>query len=180
MVVLEATLGFGKGQRRPSSGQGLWFNVRSFQSSHTFLQQLSSPTSRGSSALLLVCTFPSPLTGLHMPLSLRGPARSSPLTKGMQARQDFGAPVPIEADAAHQELLVHRLDLWARAVLPLRHGDHRWLCHSHSLCMERRSTPGKPALALPTYPHLSNPLKRTSPISFHASVRTGSDLEGAG
>lgn len=61
----------------------------------------------------------------------------SPLTEGMQARQNLGAPVPIQADAAHQELLVHGLDLWARAVLPLRHGAHRWLLPLTPACIWR-------------------------------------------
>lgn len=141
LVLSKAALGFGEGQRRLCSGQGWYLSVRSFWLSYGFLHQAlisyrlevtsSSACVHKFPHLLQVYTRYSPLRSackVFIPPSTQPP---SPLTEGMQARQNLGAPVPIQADAAHQELLVHWLDLRARAVLPLCHGAHDGSCHSH-------------------------------------------------
>lgn len=116
--------------------------------------------------LLQVCTGNTLSAGLARPSPLPGTHSLSPLTKGMQARQDFGAPVPIQADTAHQKLLVHRLDLWARAVVPLCHGVHGWLLPLTPACIQRQGQPqGSLHFLSPPDPHYSNPLQRTNPIS---------------
>lgn len=134
------------GQKRPCSGQGPRTSVRSFWSSHGFLHQTLIYCSWSSPAPLHVYTNFPHLTGLHTPLPSQGACKvflppsahtPSPLTEGMQARKNLGAPVPIQADAAHQELLVHGLDLWARAVLPLCHGVHRCLLPLTPACVWR-------------------------------------------
>lgn len=107
------------------------------------------------------------LQGLHTsPSHIHTYTHPSPLTKGMQARQNLGASVAIQADAAHQELLVHRLDLWARAVLPLRHGAHRRFPPLTAACVQRDGQlQGGPHFLSPPEPHHSNPLQRTNSIS---------------
>lgn len=98
----------------------------------------------------------------------------------MQARQNLGAPVTIQADAAHQELLVHRLDLRARALLPLRHGVHDVSCHSQQPVQGERVSAWE--VSTPS-PCLSPPLKSPAENELHclpARGRTGSDADGAG
>lgn len=115
--------------------------------------------------LLQVCTCHPQLRGPASSSSPSGTHTPSPLTKGMQARQNLGAPIPVQADAAHQELLVHRLDLWARAVLPLRHGAHGRFLPLTPACVQRERQPqGSPCSLSPPDPHHSNPLQGTNPI----------------
>ena len=98
----------------------------------------------------------------------------SPFTEGVQTRQDLGAPVPIQADAAHQELLVHRLDLRARAVLPFRHGAHRWLLPLTPACTQRDGQHQGSQHSLPPHdPHHPQSLKSTSPISSLPGMEQG-------
>lgn len=177
----KAALGFGQGQRRPCSGQGPQTSVRNLRSSHRFLHRTLTSCRLGFiSSPPCVHTPPSPLTGLHMPLpspgALQGPHPSpvhtpSPLTEGVQAGQNLGAPVPIQADAAHQELLVHWLDLWARAVLPLRHGAHGWHLPLTPACVRKdgQYQGSQQTLSPP------DPLQSTSPISSLPGTEQGEE-----
>lgn len=97
----------------------------------------------------------------------------SPLTEGVQARKNLGALVPIQADAAYQELLVHRLDLWARAVLPLCHGAHSWLLPLTPASVQRDGQHQGIQHFSPPNPRHSNPLQRTCPHLFPARGKTG-------
>ncbi|KAL0629444.1 hypothetical protein AAY473_002770, partial [Plecturocebus cupreus] len=105
----------------------------------------------------------------------------SPLTEGVQARKNLGTLVPIQADAAYQELLVHRLDLWARAVLPLCHGAHRWLLPLKPASVWRDGQhQGVQRFLSPPNPRHSNPLQRTCPPSFSPGARQDSDWKDQG
>ena len=182
LVMSMAASEFGQGHRRPCSRQEAPPSVRKplvLSQAQTFISCRSgficSPPR--------VHTSPLPLTGLHMPLpspeGLQGSHPSpvhtpSPFTEGVQTRQDLGAPVPIQADAAHQELLVHRLDLRARAVLPFRHGAHRWLLPLTPACTQRDGQHQGSQHSLPPHdPHHPQSLKSTSPISSLPGMEQG-------
>jgi len=188
LVMSKAASGFGQGHRRPCSRQEAPPSVRKplvLSQVQTFIFCRSgficSPPR--------VHTSPSPLTGLHTPLpspeGLQGPHPSpvhtpSPFTEGVQTRQDLGAPVPIQADAAHQKLLVHRLDLRARAVLPFRHGAHGWLLPLTPACTQRDGQhQGSQHSLPPRDPHHPQSLKSTSPISSLPGMEQG-EVAGLG
>lgn len=180
--MLKAASGFGQGHRRSCSRQEARPSVRKplvLSQAQTFISCRSgfiySPPR--------VHTSPSPLTGLHTPLpspeGVQGPYPSpvhtpSPFTEGVQTGQHLGAPVPIQADAAHQELLVHRLDLRARAVLPLRHGAHGWLLPLTPACTQRDGQHQGSQHSLPP-PDRHHPqcLKSTSPVSSLPGMEQG-------
>lgn len=79
-------------------------------------------------------TCPHPRTHTHT---------TSPLTEGMKTRKNLGAPIPIQANAAHQELLVHWWDLRSGAIFPLCHSAQRGSCHSHQPVLREISAPEK-------------------------------------